>query len=479
MNCDQFTEAFQYRRKTSFLPIPMVGHLMACPRCRAYQQSLARQHRIARALPRPALPPALRKHVLENLPASTSPTSPQPILHYPLRHLLRRIYRTSRKWSPMKSVVTSSLCVAVAAVVWFALPRFSTPPAFATEVESAIGRANTWHYVGWRTQGGKKSKWEIWGRRQPFFYREQVGDDILLDNGTKRLRLLPPALFQKQGYAVSLPSQRLPLADSGDSGTGREETFIEGIAGGYLNNLYERSRTKDEVILGGVLDTGITTDESLLTVSTQTHLPVRYRLEESSIPMLPSKQFADKHGPKQTAAELEMNYNVAIPEAVTTLSIPTNYKYVDAHEGLLLHPRFLGRNAHGDLHIRIDFWLAGQRLGSGKGFPWFEPQVLLQCPPFTQARDARYPTDDLGQRYQFSQDTTNHSDYTDLWLKPLEPAIRHVTAAQSIQLPAVALLNFAKAIPDQYVQAIWTNIPVLRAKTVLTIPLQIPDQKPK
>ena len=48
---------------------------------------------------------------------------------------------------------------------------------------AAIQRVNTWHLRGWRLHEGQRVPWEIWGRRSPFYYREQVGEEVTVDDG--------------------------------------------------------------------------------------------------------------------------------------------------------------------------------------------------------------------------------------------------------------------------------------------------------
>ncbi len=446
MNCDQFRD----RPTTPFFFLAALRHRIVCPQCRVHEMRLARQHRIARHLKSPEPPAALRARVLAHLPEPLAPG--------------KRVI--------LKPVLSVGIGFAVLTGVWIALPRLVTPPVFATEVKSAIRRANTWHFVGWRMEGNKKVRWEIWGRRQPFFYREQIGGDVMIDNGKSRLRLLPPDRFQTQGYAISLPSQRLPMTGP-VMGTEPSEQFIAGIGGDYLDHLYEKKRGANDVVFSSIHETGVTKDESLLTISRQTYLPQLYRLERAVRAILPSKRFADSYGSPRTAAELAMVYDVAIPGKVTTLSAPAHFQRIDAPDGLVLRPKVMERDTDGNIHVRIEHWLGGKRLVVGQVFPWFQTNVLLQCPPYTQPDEALYPTDESGRRYLPIAGPANvfDTDRTDLWLAPLEPIAPRSAVARTLTLPVMAKLRFDKGIPDPYVTAVWTQIPILSKTTTLFLPL--------
>lgn len=451
MTCDRFRDL--PLSTTSFSPDALL-HLAGCATCRAYQKSLARQHRLARRLGTSPAPPAtLRTRLLERLPETVSPSS-------------------SGSRSVMRPVLALAASAAIVAGVWVALPRVATRPAFATEVKSAVRRANTWHFVGWRREGNRKLRWEIWGRRRPFFYREQIGEDVLIDDGKARLRLLPPDQFQSRGYAITLPSRRLPMTGPA-TGTGPQEQFIEGIGGGYLDQLYEKRRNEREVVFSAISEGGVVREESLLTIDRQSRLPRRYRLERAEKPMLPSKRFAYSYAPPRNAAELTMFYNVAIPAEALRISRPARYASIDAADGLVLRPRANGPDAAGNLHVKIEHYLGGDRLVAGKISPWFRADVIWQSPPFTQLRDARYPTDGTGRRYLPISGPANvqDTDSTHIWLIPVDPVAPGTAPPRKLSLPIVAKLNFAKGIPDPYVKVIWTSVPILEKAMILSVPL--------
>lgn len=63
--------------------------------------------------------------------------------------------------------------------------------SLAAEVGAALQQVNTWHLSGWKRIGGKQVRWEVWGRRRPFFYREQIGEQVIWDDGRERVQVFP------------------------------------------------------------------------------------------------------------------------------------------------------------------------------------------------------------------------------------------------------------------------------------------------
>jgi hypothetical protein len=106
-----------------------------------------------------------------------------------------------------------AFAVALIATLLFS-PRTTPPVQAAARVRNALQNVNTWHLKGWKTLNGKKVAWEVWGRRTPFFYREQIGENLLQDDGTQRITILTPdaSAFQEKGLFLRQPS--LPDSDN-------------------------------------------------------------------------------------------------------------------------------------------------------------------------------------------------------------------------------------------------------------------------
>ncbi len=66
-------------------------------------------------------------------------------------------------------------------------------PAKASLISLTIHQSNTWHFVGWRIVDGQTKRWEVWGRRSPAFYREQIGSEtVVINNSERAFGVLPP-----------------------------------------------------------------------------------------------------------------------------------------------------------------------------------------------------------------------------------------------------------------------------------------------
>src|SRR5205823_11620317 len=81
----------------------------------------------------------------------------------------------------------------IALLAFLALGGGRGAPAIAARVKAAVQRATTWHLKGWRDNRGKRIPWEIWGRRRPFFFREESGEKVVVDDGRERLENFPGA----------------------------------------------------------------------------------------------------------------------------------------------------------------------------------------------------------------------------------------------------------------------------------------------
>jgi hypothetical protein len=106
--------------------------------------------------------------------------------------------------------------LAAAGVVAFGLlfvphnPHKRNSLSASAQVRRALANINTWHLKGWKMQNGQRVPWEVWGQRQPFFYREQIGPDIIVDNGVQRVSLYAPYTTRykgtRPGIALIMPS---------------------------------------------------------------------------------------------------------------------------------------------------------------------------------------------------------------------------------------------------------------------------------
>ncbi|MES2465153.1 MAG: hypothetical protein V4671_31690 [Armatimonadota bacterium] len=133
-----------------------------------------------------------------------------------------------------RTLLRRTFAGAIAAVVVAFLlvgPRYLSRFA-VSDVRAAVQRAKTWHFVGWRIQDGRKVRWEVWGRRSPFFYREQIGQEILIDDGKQRMRLFPAGGTANRPRPVVLKMPSQTLMETGRSLANQSRAFLVGIGGG-------------------------------------------------------------------------------------------------------------------------------------------------------------------------------------------------------------------------------------------------------
>lgn len=334
------------------------------PKHEKFDQSL---RRLAAALPVETPPAALRARVLGRLPA---PGPPPP---KPLRLRL----------------AAAGLAACAVAALMIAGLRSGLRPASAAEVRAAILRTNTWHFVGWHLRDGHRVRWEVWGRRSPSLYREQIGDEMYLDDGRRSTHILPPdpKNGRARGVVLILPSQiqkGLASPDTGDSGA----NFLVGIGGDANRFTTLGAHVDDETFEAKTEYLGYPTDikeTTTLTVDRSTHLPVRYvvRRLESRPQGRPSVGAGLDYRVlrklrEYTQAELTPTYDVPLPATVATVQSPADYVVTDttgappdlggpegsvaSAGGLTVRAEVLAQDAKGDLHLRFHAWLGNQPL---------------------------------------------------------------------------------------------------------------------
>src|SRR5207302_1969596 len=155
-------------------PIPsgvqIAAHLSCCTACAAAERELRAAFAALATQPAPPASADGEARARRALGAAAAADRPATL----------KLGRGGSKLHPLAArlAVTAVLAAALIAL----LPRQGSRSVGAA-VEAAVQRANTWHLVGWKLQGGQRVPWEIWGRRSPFFYREQLGEELNFDDG--------------------------------------------------------------------------------------------------------------------------------------------------------------------------------------------------------------------------------------------------------------------------------------------------------
>ena len=378
---------------------------------KSFDQSL---RRLAATLPAASPPEALRAHVLGSLPVP-GPARPKP--------------------SRLRLAAAGLAACAVAALL-VAGPHSGLRPASAAEMRAAILRAKTWHFVGWHLKDGRRVRWEVWGRRSPALYREQVGDEVYLDDGTHSTHILPPEPKNGRVHGVVLILPSRPLTGQA---AGSGANFLVGIGGDAVGFSPRGSAGNTETFeaktgYGG--DPAHIEETATLTVDRSTHLPVRYVVRRVESLPEPRQGGVGRDSRvliklrEYTQAELTPTYNVPLPDAVAAVQPPAGYVVTDANDappalsapagsvatqgGLTVRAKVIAQDAEGDLHLRLYAWVGKEPLNSA--------DTGLQLDGLITP--GRYGTDDRGNAYIQIHDpgpTGNNDCGADLWLVPVEP----------------------------------------------------------
>jgi hypothetical protein len=330
--------------------VEVVSHCMGCVGCRAAWRRMKRDRRVSRRLPAVPPPAALRERVLASLPPAPGMSIP-PVPVRKDRRTLSLLVRAS---------VAGGLVVAL-----IAFSPWKKDQPLGVAVEAAVQRANTWHLRGWKLQGGRKIPWEIWGRREPFFYREQLGDELNFDDGTQRVRLIP----------TGVSGQRLALRlASGPAPSDQWSRWLT-MGTGWRQLTTVLQETRDQVLLRGGMDGGMQGPYSVASdyfrVHKGTWLPVQweYRLH-----------WSNSKAPERVIDTLQAEYDVPLPAAVTGLRLPAGVRLADTlgvptdpsmptenvqrANGLTVQAQALAMDPDGNILVRVRSWLGNMKLGA-------------------------------------------------------------------------------------------------------------------
>jgi hypothetical protein len=271
------------------------------------------------------------------------------------------------------AVATVALCGAM-----LILPRLQPAVSAAEKVRQSLAHINTWHLRGWKLLDGKQVAWEVWGRDKPFFYREQLGDETVVDDGRLRTRVLEPApeLGRDNGVIVQTPSQR-GLGVVGDGFTSAFKVIYPG------RSIARETASEMVFEMGNDLDQQGKHD--LYTVSKRTWLPMRYDVRTQKGPA------------SETVEHLDAEYDEPLAESLRHVERPAGYLVADssvtpertqlpgdnvAHDGsLTVQFTPLAMDEQGRILARVRGWLGDTAIMSS---PFFMHVVQM---PFINARE--------------------------------------------------------------------------------------------
>jgi hypothetical protein len=313
-------------------------HLAHCPDCAAQYVDLQRVHTLL----------------------LTADVVPQPIPAAPTHFALPPIQKGSTHM--MLRLLWGAAVTAGLALALLALPISHHNRSMAAEVRRALEEVNTWHLRGWKLQNGKPIPWEVWGRRTPFFYREQVGQDVVVDNGKQRVSLFAP--LKSPGNRNATPGILLKTPSMPQSENVRWS--YERISLLWRGDVKPWAQTDEGpifkfeesgVFYGGEFDSGT---DLLFTVDRNTWLPIRYEAR------------LGKGDRNHTIATLTADYNTAIPVDLARLpaSVP-GYQVYDTtqsvsapphdnavtQQGITVQATPLLLDTQGNILLRVKVWM--------------------------------------------------------------------------------------------------------------------------
>ncbi len=291
-------------------------------------------------------------------------------------------------------LVTGFALTAALSVAMLILPHTHGAVSMAAEVRQALQQVNTWHLRGWKLLDGKQTAWEVWGQRSPFFYRERIGDETVIDDGKQRVRILEaaPELNRAQGIVLRTPSQRnLDIVGEG---------FTSSFKDVFPTQAPLRETTQ-EIVLEAPNDTQVLDKRDLYTISKRTWLPEQYEVR------------AGTGAETRIVEHLDAEYDVPLAAGLTRLEWPANDLVVDAGSapdnanlpednvarsgGLTVQLTPLAMDSQGRILARVRGWMGATPI---LGEPFYMHVIAERPAPNPQVA-LNSITDDQGRPYLF------------------------------------------------------------------------------
>ena len=270
--------------------------------------------------------------------------------------------------SALGLVITTAFAVCI-----LAFSHVRKPVTASAAVRRALSNINTWHLKGWQTRAGHKVKWEVWGRKVPFFYREQVGNNTVLDDGRQRLSIFGP---NRDGDLIAGVSVRLPSL--------QQDANVPWSYSQMVEQWRNAGKPWKQTAQGPVFNFnavnmegyGVNTD-NLYSIDGRTWLPTRYekrvynRGHESS---------------RRTVALLDADYDSPIPVSAAAVVSPAGFHEFDAlatpqrvptkgsasANGFTLLCEPLAVSADGSILVKMRGWLGNTPLPATQGDVHFQ-----------------------------------------------------------------------------------------------------------
>jgi hypothetical protein len=281
--------------------------------------------------------------------------------------------------STRRAPLRRTLAAALAAVLiggLFLLPslnqsrRNTQNPGAA--IAAALGRVNTWHFVGWKQIDGKQVPWEVWGSRKPWLYYERVGDTITWDDGKRCLRLFAPnpALKRPQGLLIKASADQVDYNFSFLNDPAYQILVSDGRSPFNFSSdirLYAQTSTVAKYRFQNYRGMSGINENKLYTVSKRDWLPTTYQLHFENPKIARDTEY------------LQVHYGDELPDAVVNPPTANDYSVIDFTQtateaaassgshiaeshGFQVQAEPVGMDKEGNVLIAVRGWLGGNRL---------------------------------------------------------------------------------------------------------------------
>ncbi len=248
-------------------------------------------------------------------------------------------------------------------------PNVQNPGA---AIAAALGRVNTWHFIGWKQINGKRVPWEIWGRRKPFLYYERVGDTVTWDDGTLHLRVFPPspALNRPVGLVIKNAAATPETADADFEADPAYQCLVSDsqtpVNFSSDIRLYAQTSSAAKYRYQNYRGMSGINENKLYTISKRDWLPIAYQLHFENPKISRDTEY------------LKVHYGDDLPDEVVSAPAPAGYAVLDFTQpakeavnpvthiaeshGFQVQVEPAGIDKEGNVLIVVRGWLGGNRL---------------------------------------------------------------------------------------------------------------------
>lgn len=428
---------------------------------------------LARQLPNSAPPAHLRDRVLSALPDATPVRAPK---------ASRRVF------------IAAGATALAGTLGVFAGPRLlsvGTASLAASEVRAALARVKMWHLTGWKLQNGKPVRWEVWGRRYPYFYREAIGQNVTFDDGKTRVKILAadPQNGRTRPVVLRMFSEPLTQTPNGVTAPNAKtvaitspDSFLE--SPNYTGAFDVVGSTPEQITLRrddgeafGAIREKFTRS---LTVDRAAKLPRTFiwHVDRTPNPNAPADAYVAP-AKSYDSGYLEAEYDVALEKQmadvpagalVYDLTTPqgsrTPVQNAATTRGLTVQATDITRDEKGNLRVVFGVWLGNECLES-------RPSGLSLQLLWTNPSHNAHLRDEQGRDYIeiSSPPRVTYGDHPDKYFVPLEPLPAGSPPPRTLSLNLAANLVGYETNPETHYAETVTVLPASFA-----LPLALPQQ---